>query len=253
MSRANNFCGAGLIARTKKQVSPQPFSWNFRWTPVCASTELGLSKWLLEKPLLQGQARVFLSGHQRFGRGQRGRLWESPKGGVWLSAALPWSAQQSSAGLFGLTVALAMSERLEALGVPIRIKWPNDLVVGNRKLGGLLPSLVHRGSKVRFARIGFGLNVRNPVPLEGIRLLEIIGSGKARLGFWTNEVLIALDRAITYADQSIWICEQVKKRLWTNNLKDPVTKEFLKIEGIEEDGALRLLKGSERIIWRRWS
>ena len=252
MSRADPYLGAAWIARKWQRESSGAAPWHLRWKPVCASTELELSKWIYEKPLLKSQSRAFLSARQTHGRGQRGRIWQAPRGGVWLSASIPWVAKQPFAGVFGLAVAVALAERLESSGLAVKIKWPNDLIVEKRKLAGLLPSLIHRGTKVRFARIGLGLNVCNRVPLEGIRLLELLGPGKSRLGFWTAEVLFALDRAISYADQSNWVCKEAKKRLWVTRLKDPVTQKLLEIEGLEPDGGLRLSNGSQEIIWRRW-
>ena len=61
--------------------------WRLRLVPVCASTEVELSRWLHQgasAPL------AVLARRQRHGRGQRQRHWQSPPGGLWLSAALPW-------------------------------------------------------------------------------------------------------------------------------------------------------------------
>ena len=61
-----------------------------------------------------------------------------------MSAALPWPHGEPSTGLFGPAVALALAEQLERYGVSAAIKWPNDLIVGSRKLAGVLPKLVFR-------------------------------------------------------------------------------------------------------------
>ena len=65
--------------------------WRLRLLPVCASTEVELSRWLHQgasAPL------AVLARRQRHGCGQRQRHWQSPPGGLWLSAALPWQAQR---------------------------------------------------------------------------------------------------------------------------------------------------------------
>ena len=61
--------------------------WRLRYLPLCASTELELSRWLKQgdEPPLAVVAR-----RQRHGVGQHGRQWQSPAGGLWLSAAIPW-------------------------------------------------------------------------------------------------------------------------------------------------------------------
>ena len=79
----------------------------------------------------------------------------SPRGGLWISAALPWQGRPpASAMLIGLAVATVLAERLERRGLEVAIKWPNDLLVNGRKLAGLLPRLVQRGSTLRLVRIG---------------------------------------------------------------------------------------------------
>jgi BirA family biotin operon repressor/biotin-[acetyl-CoA-carboxylase] ligase len=57
-----------------------------RVLPVCASTELELERWLTAGAV---PPLALLARQQRHGHGQRGRVWHSPPGGVWLSAALP--------------------------------------------------------------------------------------------------------------------------------------------------------------------
>ena len=128
--------------------------WQLRHLGVCSSTEMVLTQWLHQQPWLARQPRAVLAQHQRFAHGQYGRFWMAPPGGVWMSAALPWPNGEPSTGLFGLTVALALAEQLERYGVSAAIKWPNDLIVGSRKLAGVLPKLVFRGHQVRLARIG---------------------------------------------------------------------------------------------------
>ena len=161
MLRIDPCKGAGIVAHSWRNRSRGGMPWHLRWKPVCASTESVLSDWLRDKPFLENQPRAFIAARQTHGRGQRGKVWHSPEGGVWISAAIPWSKQNNSACLMGLAVAVALAERLENCSVPVKIKWPNDLLVEGRKLAGLLPSLIHRGGKIRLARIGLGLNVRN--------------------------------------------------------------------------------------------
>ena len=140
--------------------------WQLRSVPVCSSTERVLASWLTataSEPLLQ--PRAVLATYQTQATGQRGKVWSAPRGGVWISAALPWSSDaDDSTGLVGLALAVALAESLEQSGVAVQIKWPNDLLVGATKLAGLLPRLVIRGAQVRMVRFGLGLNVINPVP-----------------------------------------------------------------------------------------
>ena len=95
---------------------------------------------------------------QTGGRGRFQREWISDAGGLWLSAVVPVKAGSDGERALPLAVGLAVCDTLRALGVPqLRMRWPNDVLVGDRKLAGLL---VDRFSPER-AVAGIGLNVRN--------------------------------------------------------------------------------------------
>ena len=220
---------------------------------VCASTETELSQWLTEQPWRGLQPRAVVVDHQIRGQGQYGRRWMAPVGGVWLSAALPWPQQECSTGLFGLTVALALAEQVESTGLQVSIKWPNDLIIESRKLAGVLPTLVFRGSRVRLARIGVGLNVNNPVPPGAIALRELLPSGRCRLRLWQGAVLRALDRARELALDPSLVVRQAEQRLWAESVADPTTGEAWTVQGIGMDGRLLLELGTRRTSWTRWT
>ena len=243
---------SGSIANYWQEKSSSQTPWQLCWKPVCASTEIDLSRWLLEKPFNGINPRAFISDRQIYGKGQRGRYWQSPNGGVWLSAALPCLGEKQSVGLFGLAVALAMAERLESRKIPVKIKWPNDLLVFGRKLAGLLPSLVYRGKSMRLARVGIGLNVANKVPTNGISLAQILDPQRCCPMTWAGEVLLALERAIDFFDQEEFFYLEAQKRLWAKEFIDPCSREVYEIEGLDLSGALKLRKGKKEILWKRW-
>jgi BirA family biotin operon repressor/biotin-[acetyl-CoA-carboxylase] ligase len=99
---------------------------------------------------------------QRAGRGRRGRSWFSPAGaGLYVSflvrpGAEAWSLLTLSAG-----VAAARAIR-GATGLPVELKWPNDLMAGRpwRKLGGVLSETAGAGAAVEAVVVGVGLNLR---------------------------------------------------------------------------------------------
>jgi BirA family biotin operon repressor/biotin-[acetyl-CoA-carboxylase] ligase len=108
--------------------------------------------------------QVLLAESQTAGRGRRGRAWASP-----LAAHLYLSLQRrfdgGIAALAGLSIAVgvAAAEALRALGfATVCLKWPNDLVVGDRKLGGILIEFGGEDSGIVRAVIGIGINVRMP-------------------------------------------------------------------------------------------
>jgi BirA family transcriptional regulator, biotin operon repressor / biotin---[acetyl-CoA-carboxylase] ligase len=107
---------------------------------------------------------IVLANEQLAGRGARGRSWQSPAGGLWMSILF----RPPSVGgmeVISLRVGLAVARCLDPLvSPPIRLKWPNDLMVGERKVGGILCEARWQGSLLAWVAVGVGLNVRNQIP-----------------------------------------------------------------------------------------
>ena len=254
MSWIQRPCRRGALAqRHYRRISPvRSESWQLRWVPVCSSTERLLKQWLHQDPLLQ-RPRAVVARHQRRAVGQRGREWQAPTGGVWLSAALPVDSVRldaPGAGLFGLAVALALAERLERAGVAVRIKWPNDLLVEGRKLAGILPALQHRGHELRLLRCGVGLNVCNAVPAGAVALRHVLPAATADV--WTAEVLLALDASTHWLRNRDRLLVQVRNRLWADQIDDPDGGPPWTIQGLTSAGGLQLQRGGEFKEWIRW-
>jgi len=125
----------------------------------CAST----STLLLERALNgAAHASVIVCEHQTAGRGRRGAEWISTLGGG-LAFSMLWRFQRAAGELSGLSLALAVgvARGIEKLGAgPVRVKWPNDLLLAERKLGGILIEM--NGERPGLAVIGVGLNVKLP-------------------------------------------------------------------------------------------
>ncbi|MGH8000246.1 MAG: biotin--[acetyl-CoA-carboxylase] ligase, partial [Brasilonema sp.] len=127
---------------------------------------------------------VVIATQQTAGRGQWGRQWMSSAGGLYLSVAIAHShkaAKNPSAfclpklyatNSYQLTLAIAwgIAQQLRSCGVPALIKWPNDLVLTSRKLGGILTQTKVQQGQITQAVIGVGMNWVNPVPETGINL-----------------------------------------------------------------------------------
>ena len=121
-----------------------------------------------------GHAEVCLAEMQTNGRGRRGRQWVANIGqGLCLS--LGWRFETSASQLEGLSLALGVevATALEALGVPVRLKWPNDVLVEQAggalyKLGGVLVEL--RGDVNGPCEVvaGLGVNVNEAPPLDAL-------------------------------------------------------------------------------------
>lgn len=112
---------------------------------------------------------VVTAEHQSAGRGQMGAKWESGKGENLMFSVLVRDAVSRPDAIFALNaaVALAVATVLERVGAPdIAIKWPNDILSGNRKLSGLLIENTF-GSHGITSVIGIGINVNQKV-FEGL-------------------------------------------------------------------------------------
>jgi len=117
----------------------------------------------------------------------------------------------------------------------------------------LLPSVVQRGSRVRLLRIGFGLNLCNPVPIEGIALNQLERVGSVDPAHWTAEVLLALDRCQRAGGDGSWCLPALKRLLWAEQIQHPRDGRIWMISGVASDGALQLRHGTRTEEWRRWS
>ena len=107
---------------------------------------------------------VVLADTQRAGRGRMGRAWSSEPGlGVWC-AVIQRSLTQDSMDVLSLRIGLEIAERLDTLARdPVGVKWPNDLVIGSAKLGGILVEARWSGDTLAWIAIGVGVNVVRPI------------------------------------------------------------------------------------------
>jgi len=108
-----------------------------------------------------------VAAEQGAGRGSRGRQWHSPLGGLWLSVLLR-PLRPVGVEVLSLRVGLAVADALDGLpGLPVvELKWPNDILLAGRKVGGILCEARWQGDRLGWIAVGVGLNVANPLPLE---------------------------------------------------------------------------------------
>lgn len=102
------------------------------------------------------------AAHQTAGRGQRGNVWSSKMGENLLLSMLVRpgnSLEVANQFLLSQAVAVSLHAAMKCYGIETKLKWPNDIYVGNRKLAGILVELDYSGSSVEQAIIGIGLNV----------------------------------------------------------------------------------------------
>ena len=123
---------------------------------------------------------------QTAGVGQWSRPFVSNPGGLFLTAVLPYDGDAARGRGFALVVGLSIVMRFRRHGVGLlRLRWPNDLMIGGRKVGGILVAQGGPGTVL----VGLGLNVLNEPWLQD----DALGASACRLADFAGEGLIGLD------------------------------------------------------------
>jgi BirA family biotin operon repressor/biotin-[acetyl-CoA-carboxylase] ligase len=108
-----------------------------------------------------GRLSVAITDNQVAGRGRHGRTWQSPPGsGICLSLGYTFDRQPRNLSALTLAIGLGVVDALDDAGAPgILLKWPNDLIANDGKLGGILTEAQSLGQGAAMVVTGIGLNV----------------------------------------------------------------------------------------------
>lgn len=118
---------------------------------------------LLQKGAKEGT--VVLTDSQTAGRGRHGRSWFSSAGkGLTVSCILRPNISGRSAGLVSLVAALAACHAMEKFQLTPKVKWPNDILLSGKKVGGVLVHTKFHGNVMSAAIVGIGINVNETEP-----------------------------------------------------------------------------------------
>ncbi|HSD88734.1 MAG TPA: biotin--[acetyl-CoA-carboxylase] ligase, partial [Kofleriaceae bacterium] len=200
-----------------------------------------------------GAARgtIVIAERQTAGRGRDGRLWESPPGGLYLSAVLRPPLPVVAVPPMTLAIGIGLCEAVRATGAPAVLKWPNDLLVGGRKLAGVLVEAQSQGNRLESVIVGIGINLTGALPAElGERAITLAEAAGA-----TIDREVFLDRLLAHVEQ--WVERYVavgieaiipawQERMATgivaraHDAAGPLTGV---VEGLDADGALLLRDG----------
>jgi BirA family biotin operon repressor/biotin-[acetyl-CoA-carboxylase] ligase len=189
---------------------------------------------------------------QEAGRGRQGREWVSEAGNFYCSTLVLLRADDPPAQTLSLAAGLALIEALDvaAPGEPLMLKWPNDLLLGGKKLAGIL--LERSGDRVA---VGFGVNLANAPEIEereagalssGLTPQAfaplLAGSFARLLDLWRKSESSALVRAWEHR------AHHVGTKLSVHTSQDEVVSG--RFGGLDPDGALRLMRddGSIELI-----
>ncbi|MGJ3250857.1 MAG: biotin--[acetyl-CoA-carboxylase] ligase [Elainellaceae cyanobacterium] len=117
---------------------------------------------------------VVIASQQTTGKGQWGRRWQSSEGGLYLSVAIALNCPVDQGRELSLVSGWGIASALRQHNIPVCVKWPNDLILQGRKLGGILIETRMHQERITWAVIGVGINWTNPVPDVGITLRSFL-------------------------------------------------------------------------------
>jgi BirA family biotin operon repressor/biotin-[acetyl-CoA-carboxylase] ligase len=113
------------------------------------------------------EGTVVIAQTQSEGRGRFDRVWQSPKGGVYLSIILRPTTPVEKTSLLPFVAALAVAQAIMSYGLPARIKWPNDVLVNGKKIAGILLESETSGATLPYVVVGIGVNLNTPLSQLG--------------------------------------------------------------------------------------
>lgn len=171
-------------------------AWRLRVLPEAPSTSDMLAA-LAAEGAPEGTA--ILARRQTAGRGRAGRGWDSPNGNLHLSVLLRPDAPLRVAPLFGLATAVALADATAAAlpGAPVGLKWPNDLLLGDAKAGGILAEAVADNDRIGHLILGIGVNLAHApaLPDRATACFASFGPPPEPVGF-AGTLLDALGRRL---------------------------------------------------------
>jgi len=207
---------------------------------------------------------LVVADEQTAGRGRSGRSWFTPRGAALAFSLILRPEQIGSASLARLTGlgALAVCEVLQReYDLQAQIKWPNDVLVGGRKLTGVLVEADWQGDEIRSAVLGIGINVApDSVPPEsaaGFPATCVETALGSPIDRWTllKEVLRVLLSRLLDIDQDeflqAWEGKLAYQREWVQLLREGSEPVIGRLLGLRSDGSLRLaLPNGEEVFFQ---
>ena len=104
------------------------------------------------------EGTVVIAEAQTAGRGRLGRKWISPEGGIWFSIILKPGIQPSHAPRITLLAGVCVARTIRSLGIPAKIKWPNDILINGKKVCGILTEIRAEADLIDYLIVGIGID-----------------------------------------------------------------------------------------------
>ncbi|TCS93363.1 biotin--[acetyl-CoA-carboxylase] ligase [Hazenella coriacea] len=136
----------------------QQFGKEIRYEFQTTSTQIAAHQWAKEGAK---EGALVVAEEQRSGRGRLGRSWHSPPHtGIWMSLILRPKIPLAHAPHMTLLASIGVSKGIQRVtGLPIQIKWPNDLLINGKKVCGILCELRGEQDRIHYLVTGIGINV----------------------------------------------------------------------------------------------
>jgi BirA family transcriptional regulator, biotin operon repressor / biotin---[acetyl-CoA-carboxylase] ligase len=191
-----------------------------------------------------------VADRQTEGRGRSGNKWESPKGGLWFSILLRPNVVSSKLPLLQFLIANSTRQALEdETGLPVKLKWPNDILLNGQKLGGILIESKTQGDAISFVVVGIGLNIN----VSQDKIPENAASLEAQTGirYDENRILSAIiDRTkLRYKDLNRPRPTRILEEWWRNCVHR-LTRVQVTIDGRTVEGVATAVGGDGSLLIR---
>ena len=213
-----------------------------------------LAKFLSESGVENGT--VIISEKQTHAKGRSGKEWSSPLGGIWLSIILKPDVDHSKISLITLATGVAVAKTLEKIGIKdAEIKWPNDIIINNKKVCGILTEAVTTFNTIENVIVGVGIDANLKIEDFPEELQEGTTTISETLGKNIDENLLIktfleefeeISALFNHRDYET-ILKEWRKRSYTIGKIVEVRKPFNKyydgyVIGISREGALVIEK-----------
>ncbi len=197
---------------------------------------------------------IVIAENQRAGRGRRGNVWVSESGNLLFSILL----RPKPENVFLLQPLIAISLRkgiIEATGIDLELKWPNDLMVGGCKVGGILMESELRDTTLEYVVVGIGLNLglsQIPQNLDyQVSDLNSFSAGQIDRSILLKSIIEAIDFHYNHIDNGTVIVDEWRNQLniigkyisvrWLDNV------ESGEVLYVDDEGAIGLRLSDGRI------
>jgi len=179
--------------------------------PVHAEDEVGSTNTLALELAVAGAPEWTLvsAAHQTRGRGRLDRTWvDVPAGAVMCSVILRPTLEPARAGLLALLAGAALAQAIRrTTGAKATCKWPNDVLVGDGKVAGVLSESVVADGRLSCVVVGFGVNVRAPDGVANAAALGSVEPGALLRGFLEgfHDVYVLGEPDVADRVKAVWL------------------------------------------------